>query len=583
MIYYLRCDNIYINRNMISIFKIKHEGGNKIMIVSEAIVRILEKEGITDAFGIPGAGINGLYKFMGKCNISHYTVRHEEAAVHAAGGYYRASGKLAAALCTSGPGATNFTTGLYTAMIDSIPLIAITGQAVTAQLGKDAFQCVDIATIVASVTKKSWCVTDKEKVVETFHEAFRIAKEGKPGPVLIDLPLDVQNAEIDFEPDSYTPYPVEKISPSEEEIQKAVEMLRKAKNPVIIMGGGVVEANACEQCVELAELFNIPVITTYMAKGGIPIDHPLNAGHAGIQVGQPIGNQVLMDSDVVLGIGCRFTDRHTGSIKEYCGNRRFIHINVEPKEINKIFPADLGIVSDAKLAIEALLKETIRQKVEKRENTISYLAGLRTALERKTNQNCIPIHPHRVFGAMNEAFDSDTLFTTGCGITQIWSGQLQKIDKPRHYLPSGGAGTLGYDIPGAFGAMTAKPGKRAVAVMGDFGFTFHVQELATCAKYNRPVIVVIVNNAYLGLIRQNQKYAYGYEYAVEMKENHGFVDYVKVAEGLGCAGERVFKPEDLVPAMKRAQKSMKPYIIDVIVEEQADCSMGNSIDKVVEH
>ena len=553
------------------------------MIVSEAIVRILEKEGITDAFGIPGASINGLYKFMGQSKIAHYTVRHEEAAVHAAGGYYRASGRMAAALCTSGPGATNFTTGLYTAHVDSIPLIAITGQAVTGQLFKDAFQCIDIATIVAPVTKKSWCVRDKDQVVEVFHEAFRIAREGKPGPVLIDLPLDVQNAEIEFDPDSYVPYPIEKKGPDAAKIQQAVEMLKGAENPVIIMGGGVVEANACKECVELAEMLNIPVITTYMAKGGIPIDHPLNAGHAGIQVGQPIGNRVLLDSDMVLGIGCRFTDRHTGSIKEYRGDRKFIHINVEPKEIDKIFPADLGIVSDAGLAINALIEEVKKQNVAKREETAEKLAELRPALKRKTDMDCIPIHPHRVFGAMNEAFGPDTLFTTGCGITQIWSGQLQEIDKPRHYLPSGGAGTLGYDIPAAFGAMTAQPGKRAVAVMGDFGFTFHVQELATCAKYNHPVIVVIVNNAYLGLIRQNQKYAYGYEYAVEMKEDHGMVDYVKVAEGLGCAGERVFRPEDLVPAMKRAQESLKPYIIDVVVEEQADCSMGNSIDKVVEH
>lgn len=544
----------------------------------------MEIEGITAAFGIPGAGINGLYQYMAETNIiHHYTHRHEEACVHAAGGYYRASGRMAAALCTSGPGATNFVTGLYTAHIDSIPLLAITGQAVTAQLGKDAFQCVDIAAIAAPVTKKTWCVTNKEDVVKTFHEAFRIAREGKPGPVLIDLPLDIQNSTIDFDPESYIPAAITKPAPRAEDVHKALEMMKEAKNPVMIMGGGVVEADACEICVKLAEVLRTPVITTYMAKGGIPVSHPLNAGHAGIQVGQPLGNRVLLDADLVLGIGCRFTDRHTGSIKEYRGERRFIHVNIEPKELNKIFPAELPIMSDAKLFIDELLSEAESETLPRREGLEEHLAKLRMELKRKVDQTCIPIHPHRVFGDLNRAFDADTMFTTGCGITQIWSGQLQEVDKPRHYLPFGGAGCLGYDIPGAFGAMVANPDKRAVCVMGDFGFTFHVQELAVCAKYHRPVIVVIVNNAYLGLIRQNQKYVYGYEYAVEMAENHGFIDYIKVAQGLGCDGERVFRPEDIVPAMRRAQKSLKPYVIDVIVDEGADCSMGNSIDKVIEH
>lgn len=552
------------------------------MKVSEVIVRILEHEGITDAFGIPGAGINGLYKFLADSTIRHYTVRHEEAAVHAAGGYYRSSGRMAAALCTSGPGATNFVTGIYTANIDSIPLIAITGQAVTAQLGKDAFQCVDIAAIAAPVAKKTWCVTNKEDIVEVMRQAFYEARSGKPGPVLIDLPLDIQNADIEYDCSQYAPLPIVKQAPDAAKVAEAVEMLAGAHKPIIIMGGGVVEANACEACVKLAEQMNIPVITTYMAKGGVPIEHPLNAGHAGIQVGQPIGNKYFLDSDVVLGIGCRFTDRHTGAIDIYRGDRKFIHVNVEPKEIGKIFPADIGIVADAGLAIEAIAKEAAAKGVVSGAARVAELPAQRAALKRKTDMANKPIHPHRVYGEMNKAFGPDTLFTTGCGITQIWSGQLQEIDRPRHYLPSGGAGTLGYDIPGAFGATVANPGKKAVCVMGDFGFTFHLQELAVCAKYKAPVVVVIVNNAYLGLIRQNQKYAYGYEYAVEMEENHGLIDYVKTAEGLGCAAERVFDPEKINEAMQRALASEKPYVIDIVVETGADCSMGNSIDKVRE-
>lgn len=553
------------------------------MKVSEAMVQILEKEGIRDAFGIPGAGINGLYQYMAKTNlIHHHTHRHEEACVHAAGGYYRSSGKIAVAMCTSGPGATNFVTGLYTCHIDSIPVIALTGQAVRGQLGKDAFQCVDIAKICEPITKKTYCVLEPEQIPAVFQEAFYLAREGKPGPVLIDLPLDVQNAEIEFSIDQYEPKKVEKPKAADADIVAALAMVREAKTPVLLMGGGVVEADACKECIELAERLQLPVITTYMAKGGIPKDHPLNAGHAGIQVGQPLGNRVMLDADVVLGIGCRFTDRHTGSLAEYRGNRKFIHVNIAPSEINKIFPADLAIVSDAKEAIIAMLQHTKEEGVSIRGEAVEKLSNLRAELTRKTDFDTVPIHPHRVFGALNEAFDAETIFTTGCGITQIWSGQLQEADLPRRYLPSGGAGCLGYDIPAAFGAMVANPGKRAVAVMGDFGFTFHLQELAVCAKYNHPVIVVIVNNAYLGLIRQNQKYTYGYEYAVEMSENHGVMDYVKVAKGLGGDGERVFFPQDLIPAMERAQKSLKPYVIDVVVDENADCSMGNSIDKVNE-
>lgn len=550
--------------------------------VSEVIVKILEKEGITDAFGIPGASINGLYKYLSKSVIRHYTHRHEECCVHAAGGFYRASGKLAVALCTSGPGATNFVTGLYTCNIDSIPVIAITGQAVRNQLFKDAFQCINIAKICEPITKKTYLITDPAKVPEVFHEAFRIAKEGKPGPVLIDLPLDVQNADIEFNIDSYEPAKIDNNAPKDEDITKAIEMIKEAQKPIILMGGGVVSANATKECVKLAEMLNTPVITTYMAKGGIPTDHPLNAGHCGIQVGQPIGNQVFLESDLVIGIGCRFTDRHTGAIDVYRGSRKFIHINIEPSEIGKIFTPDLGIVADAKKAIDALMIAAKKNGVASKWDMKERLPELRKKLARKTDYDCRPINPHRAFAELNKYFrDKDVLFTTGCGITQIWSGQLQEIDSPRHYLPSGGAGTLGYDIPAAFGASIAT-GKQAVAVMGDFGFTFHVQELAVCAKFKVPVIVFIINNAYLGLIRQNQKYGYSYEYAVEMSENQDWVDYVKVAEGFGCYGERVFNANDISAALKRAQESGKPAVIDVICDPSIDCSMGSALNNVKE-
>jgi len=552
------------------------------MKASEAIIRILEIEGITAAFGIPGAGINGLYKYLGQSKvIKHFCHRHEEAAVHAAGGYFRASGKIAAAICTSGPGATNFVTGVYSCNIDSIPVIAITGQAVCAQLGKDAFQCVDIAKICEPVAKKTYCVTDPKKVVETFNEAFYLAREGKPGAIVVDLPLDVQNADIEFDPASYKSRPVTAPEPAAADIAKAVKMIGEAKNPTLLLGGGVILADAAKEAVELAEILKTPVICTYMAKGAIPEEHPLNAGHAGIQVGQPVGNKVFVDSDLILGIGCRFTDRHTGAINVYRGNRKFIHINIEPKEIGKIFPADLGIIADAKKAILALIAEAKKMGTSASHVDVAKLPALRKELARKTDYDKKPIVPHRVFQELNNYFGDKVIFTTGCGITQIWSGQLQKINRVRNYLPSGGAGCLGYDIPAAFGAAIAT-GAQTVAVMGDFGFTFHVQELGVCARYKIPVIVVIVNNAYLGLIRQNQKYAYGYECDVAMEENQGLIDYVKVAEGFACYGERVFEPGEIGAALKRAEASGKPAVIDIVCDPVVDCSMGTAVDNCKE-
>ena len=554
------------------------------MKVAEVVVKILEREGVRDAFGIPGAGINPVYKFLGLSKqIKHYTVRHEEAAVHAADGYFRASGRMAVALCTSGPGATNFVTGIYTANIDSIPLIAITGQGASGLLGKDAFQCVDIAAICKPVAKATWCVTQAADLPDILREAFRTAREGKPGPVLIDLPLDIQTADIPFEVDHYQPAPLKQMAPDACVIRMAVDLLVQAKNPIIIMGGGVILARAEEACIKLAEVIHAPIITTYMAKGGVPLEHPLNVDHAGIQVGTPLGNHYLLGSDVVLGIGCRFTDRHTGDVKVYAGERKFIHVDIELKQIDKIVKCEIGIVADAKLAIDALLQEIAARNVEfHAADRVNAIPELRTSLRRKEFYDCVPIKPQRVYYEMNRGFDEDTMFTTGCGLNQIWSGQFQKINKPRKYLPSGGSGTLGFDIPAAFGAMIAQPGPKAVAVMGDFGFTFMVEELAVAATYQVPLVVVIVNNAYLGLIRQHQKYAFDFEYAVSMKENQTLIDYVKVAEGLGCAGERVFRPEDIAPAIERAKASKRPYVIDIVCEEQTDCAMGGSIAAIRE-
>ena len=554
------------------------------MRVAQVVVRILESEGIEAAFGIPGAAINPVYEFLGASKqIKHYQARHEEGAVHAADGYYRASGRLALAICTSGPAATNFVTGLYTAQADSIPLIAITGQNVRAQLGKEAFQCVDIHQIAAPVCKATWRIVEPTQVPTMLREAFRVAKEGRPGPVLIDLPLDVQMADIPYDPEADAPLPIAKRAPDLTKIGRALDLVLAADRPVLIMGGGVLLARACDRFVEFAEYLSLPVITTYMAAGGVPADHPLHVGHIGIQVGSPFGNKFFLESDLVMGIGCRFSDRHTGKLDVYVRGRKFIHINIEPSHIGRIVPTEVAIISDAGLALDALMEEAqARTEPRPPSERVASIPQERARLARKTDYDQVPIKAQRVYQEMNDYFGPDTIFTTGCGLNQIWSGQLQSIAKPYTYLPSGGAGTLGYDLPAAIGAKVARPEATVVAVMGDGGFLFMVEELAMACKHRIPIVVLIVNNGYLSLIRQNQRYAYGYEHAVDLTYHGPGVDFVLLAEAFGAYGERVSEPQELCGAFDRAAKAGKPAVIDIIVERETDASMGASLEAVRE-
>jgi tartronate-semialdehyde synthase len=554
------------------------------MRVAEIVVRILESEGITAAFGIPGAAINPVYEYLGTSRkIAHYIARHEEGAVHAADGYYRASGRLALAICTSGPGATNLVTGLYTAQVDSIPLIAITGQNTTDQLGKEAFQAVDIATIAAPVCKRTYCLTIPTQVPAMLREAFRVAREGRPGPVLIDLPLDVQMADIPYDAAADRPLPIPRTAPDPGQIARAIDLLLDAENPVLILGGGVLLTEATDLFREFAEYLSLPVITTYMGTGGIPAEHPLHVGHIGIQVGSPYGNKFFLESDLVLGIGNRFNDRHTGKLDVYTRGRAFLHVNVDPAHIGRIVPTALGIVADAGLALEALLEEA-RRRTAPRPPTdrVARIPRDRAAMARRTDYTSVPIKPQRVYQEMNAAFGPGTMFTTGCGLTQIWSGQFQHGSGPRTYLASGGAGTLGYDLPAAIGAKVARPDRTAVAVMGDGGAAFTIEELAMACQFRIPIVMVIVNNGYLSLIRQNQRYAYEYEYGVDLTYDGLGIDYVRLAEAFGAYGERVTEPEGIRPALERAAGCGRPAVVDIIVERETDCSMGAALDAVRE-
>ncbi|MFH1488149.1 MAG: thiamine pyrophosphate-dependent enzyme, partial [Pseudomonadota bacterium] len=505
---------------------------------------------------------------------------------------------------------------LYTAQVDSIPILAITGQNVTAQLGREAFQAVDIAEIVKTVTKKSYCVKDGSLVPGVFREAFKIMKDGRPGPVLIDLPLDVQKAQIEYDPEMDGPLPLFRTPPSKKQIKKAVDMLLDAEKPVMLLGGGVILADACKEFLAVAEALHIPVVTSYMGKSGIPWNHPLMAGHVGIQCNTRSGNKVFLDSTLVLALGARFNDRHTGDIKVYKGNRKFIHVDVDPGQIGKNLTPDLPICADAKLTLEAMIQE-IKSRNIKAAPTGLKIPQIRSELERKTDYDNIPIKPQRVFREINEFFDEETVFVTCIGLNQIWSGQLQKISKPRHYLDCGGAGPLGWDLPASIGAKVARPDKQIVQVVGDYGFQFCMEELPVAVMYKLPFVCIILNNGYLGLIRQAEKYNFDMDFEVQIwydsldasrsaqipkavaggkgggtagsgrvslqpeNEGRGF-DFVKFAEACGTAGERVTDPRDLKAAFQRGIDSGVPYIIDVVMERDTDCSMGLAIDAVKE-
>jgi len=553
----------------------------------EAAVKILEDEGVEVIFGIPGASILPFYSALRHSKkIKHYLARHEEGAIHAADGYARATGKVGVCVGTSGPAGTNFVTGLYAAQVDSIPIIAITGQHVRAQLGKEAFQAVDISEIVKPITKKSYCVKEAGQVPFVFREAFKIAREGRPGPVLIDLPLDVQKEKIEYDPDLDISFKIQRLSPHPKAIKAALKMILEAKRPLILLGGGVIIAEATGELLELAEYLQIPVVTSLMGKGGIPDDHPLYAGQIGVVCNTTLGNKIFLESDLVLGVGCRFSDRHTGNLDIYRKGRKFIHIDIEPTQIGRIFPPDLGIVSDAKLALQALLQEARKMLSEGRKASdwVKSIPARKDKAAPKLNYDQIPIKPQRVFKEINEFFDENTIFVTCIGLNQIWSSQFQKVFKPRHYLIPGGAGPLGWDLPAAIGAKIAKPDHVVVQITGDYGFGFCLEELGMAAMYNIPIVIIILNNGYLSLIRQQEKYLYGIEkpyFEVETWYEGDKMDFVHLDKVYGIYAERIIRPEEIKPAFQRAVDSKKPAIVDIIVERDTDASMGTSLDSIV--
>lgn len=566
------------------------------MTAAEAVVRVLESEGVQHAWGIPGAAILPLYQSMEKSGITHYTVRHEEGATHAAEGYTRACGGIGVAIGTSGPAGTNMVTGLYSAIADSIPILTITGQAPRAMLHKEGFQAVNIVDIVKPVTKWAVMVQEAAQAPYIVRKAFRIMRSGRPGPVHIDLPLDVQKEMIEYDPDIDAPLEITPPKPHLPRIEKALDMMANAKRPIIIAGGGVIIGEASKELVEFAEAAGVPVVPTLMGWGSISEDHPLHVGLVGLQTAQRGANAAFLESDFVISVGNRYADRHTGTLDVYRKDRKFVHIDIEPTQLGRVFEPDLGIVSDAKLALKALA-----EGVKARKKWPTYTAwaercqDLKARLLRKTDFDDVPIKPQRVFQEINNFFDKDTVFVTAIGVYQILSGQFQKVYKPRHYIICGQAGPLGWEISACMGAKIAEPEKLVVGVVGDFSFQFLIEELAVSVQYRTPYVMILINNSTLGLIRQGQETGYNFNYAVSLgydnqntqdkSASYGF-DHVKAVEAMGAKAVRVFNPNELRKAfdwaVATAESERIPVVVEVITEHSTNAAMGPTLDNIRE-
>ncbi|WP_332118819.1 glyoxylate carboligase [Azorhizobium caulinodans] len=565
----------------------------------DAAVRVLEKEGISCAFGVPGAAINPLYSALkARGSIRHVLARHVEGASHMAEGYTRAvAGNIGVCIGTSGPAGTDMITGLYSASADSIPILCITGQAPRARLYKEDFQAVDIESIAKPVTK--WAVTVREPalVPMVFQQAFHVMRSGRPGPVLIDLPIDVQMAEIEFDEDTYAPLPVYKPAATRAQAEKAIAMLAKADRPLIVSGGGIINADASDLLVEFAELTGVPVIPTLMGWGTIPDDHPLMAGMCGLQTSHRYGNATMLASDFVFGIGNRWANRHTGSVEVYTKGRTFIHVDIEPTQIGRVFGPDFGIVSDAGAALKLFIEVAKEWKAAGKLPDWSAWAkecfGRKETMLRKSHFDNVPLKPQRVYEEMNEAFGRDVTYVTTIGLSQIAGAQFLHVHHPRHWINCGQAGPLGWTLPAALGVRAADPDRKIVALSGDYDFQFLIEELAVGAQHKLPYLHVVVNNSYLGLIRQAQR---GFEMDFEVSlafeninsEEAGAygVDHVAVAEGLGCKAIRVRTPNEFKDAFSRAEALMEehqvPVVIEFILERVTNIAMGVEIDKVNE-
>ncbi|WCZ38752.1 acetolactate synthase large subunit [Corynebacterium jeddahense] len=553
------------------------ESGHERITGADAVVRSLEALGTEIVFGLPGGAVLPLYDALFRAeHLRHVLVRHEQGAGHAAEGYAVASGKVGVCIATSGPGATNLVTAIADAYLDSVPMVAITGQVGSSLLGTDAFQEADIRGITMPITKHNFMVTRAEDVPAAIAAAFHIASTGRPGPVLVDIPKDVQNAEIEFvwPPEVDLPGYKPNTKPHSRQIAQAAEMISQAQRPVLYIGGGVVKAGAANELAEFVDATGIPVATTLMALGAFPQSHPLYLGMPGMHGTVPAVG-AFQEADLLIAIGTRFDDRVTGDTDSFAPYAKVIHADIDPAEIGKIRPVDVPIVGDAKRVLSALtdaFTSSGRAKPPQIGPWLERLTGLKERFPRGYDEHADgTLAPQYVLETLSKEAGPDAVYVSGVGQHQMWAAQFIDYEKPRHWINSGGAGTMGYAIPAAVGAKAALPDTEVWAIDGDGCFQMTNQEITTAALEGFPIKVALINNGNLGMVRQWQTLFYEGNYSHTKLGGEVYVpDFVKLSEALGAVSFRVTTKDEVLPAIQRAREiNDRPVVIEFVVGEDA--------------
>ena len=536
---------------------------------AEAIIRCLKEEGVSTIFGYPGGAITDLYDALMDADLKNIIARHEQGAVHAADGYARVTGDVGVALLTSGPGATNGVTGIATAYCDSIPLVVLTGQVPRALIGNDAFQEVDIVGITRPCTKHNYLVGSAEDLVPTLREAFHIARSGRPGPVLVDLPKDIITAKFDYPTTrtmvmpSYQP----NTEPHPRQVEKACKAIMKAKRPVLYVGGGVILANAQDDLIELTRKLSIPVTMTLMGLGAFPGTDPLSMGMLGMH-GSFCANMAVAECDLLIAVGARFDDRVTGKLSDFATKAKVIHIDVDPTSISKNVRVDIPIVADCRNALKAINHWFDTQTgINIEEEKACHQPWFET-IQKWTEQHPMTWHddesgiikPQYVVEKLHELTSGDAIITTEVGQNQMWAAQFFKFNKARHFVTSGGLGTMGFGLPAAIGAQCAFPEKTVIDIAGDGSIQMNIQELATARQYHLPIKIAILNNNYLGMVRQWQELFYDRRYFATTMEV--LPDFIDLAKAYGAVGLRATKKSEVEPVIKEALSTNNVVLMD---------------------
>ncbi len=548
----------------------KHNKYNSEVTGAEALILALLDENVTDIFGYPGGAImpvyDALYDYMDKLN--HYLVRHEQGATHAAQGYSRVSKKPGVVLATSGPGATNLITGIADAQIDSTPLVCITGQVASHLLGTDAFQETDVLGISMPITKWNIQVTKAEDIAPAIAKAFYIATSGRPGPVLVDITKDAQFGKTNYQYKkcesirSYVPYPKVNI----EDITMAANLINEAERPFILCGHGVLLSGAEKQLLELAEKANIPVASTLLGLSTFPPENPLYVGYLGMH-GNYGPNLLTNECDVLIAIGMRFDDRVTGNVSKYAKQAKVVHFEIDPSEVNKIIQADIAVLGDAKESLELLLpkiKSKNRKEWLKRFEECNVIEDEKV-IRQAINPDSEKLRMAEVIDKFHKISEGDAIVVTDVGQHQMITSRYYKFNQPNHFVTSGGLGTMGFGLPAAIGAKVALPNKEVVTVLGDGGFQMTIQELGTIMQSNIAVKIIVLNNNFLGMVRQWQQLFFDRRYSFTEMKNP---DFIAVAAGYGIKGKKVTKRDDLYQAIKEMYEAKEAYLLEVVVENE---------------